>query len=110
MWPSMAVTCWPGMMKHSGRTNSLLITLTINLHDSILPGYIISAIPGNDDLRIFDKKFEENCNKYSFVVCLAQRKFEVEGYEFVEMNRVVDYPFRFKDRCRMDTSDYTHFR
>ncbi len=62
---------------------------------------------GNDDLRIFDKLFEETCNKYSFVVCLAQRKFEVGGYKFIGMNWVVDYPFRLKDRCRMDTDDYT---
>ncbi|MBA3019107.1 MAG: phosphoesterase [Desulfobacteraceae bacterium] len=61
---------------------------------------------GNDDLRIFDQRFEETCNKYSFVVCLAQRKFEVGGYEFAGMNWVVDYPFRLKDRCRMDTDDY----
>jgi len=61
---------------------------------------------GNDDLKIFDELFEETCNKYSFVICLAQRKFEVGGYEFVGMNRVVDYPFRLKDRCRMDTEDY----
>jgi Icc-related predicted phosphoesterase len=61
---------------------------------------------GNDDLRIFDELFEEICNKYSFVVCLAQCKFEVGGFEFVGMNWVVDYPFRLKDRCRMDTDDY----
>ena len=61
---------------------------------------------GNDDLRIFDELFEESSNKYLFVVCLAQRKFEVGGFEFVGMNWVVDYPFRLKDRCRMDTDDY----
>ncbi|MBU4076089.1 MAG: metallophosphoesterase, partial [Euryarchaeota archaeon] len=61
---------------------------------------------GNDDLKIFDELFEETCNKYSFVICLAQRKFEVGGYEFIGMNWVVDYPFRLKDRCRMDTEDY----
>jgi len=61
---------------------------------------------GNDDLRIFDQLFEETCNKYSFVVCLAQRKFEVRGYSFVGMNWVVDYPFRLKDRCRIDTDEY----
>jgi len=70
-------------------------------------GIYYLCYPGNDDLRIFDTKFEETCNKYPFVICLAQRKFEVQGYEFVGMNRVVDYPFRLKDRCRMDTDDYT---
>ncbi|MFH1321695.1 MAG: metallophosphoesterase [Bacteroidota bacterium] len=61
---------------------------------------------GNDDLRIYDGLFEETCNKYSFVFNLAQRKFEIKGFEFIGMNRVVDYPFRLKDRCRMDTEDY----
>ncbi|MCD4799685.1 MAG: metallophosphoesterase, partial [Methanosarcinales archaeon] len=70
-------------------------------------GIYYLCYPGNDDLRIFDTEFEETCDKYPFVVCLAQRKFEVRGYEFVGMNRVVDYPFRLKDRCRMDTDDYT---
>ncbi|MFH1629056.1 MAG: metallophosphoesterase [Pseudomonadota bacterium] len=62
--------------------------------------------PGNDDLMIFDPLFEETCDKYPFVVCLAQRKFEVGGYEFIGMNWVVDYPFRLKDRCRMDRDNY----
>lgn len=70
-------------------------------------GIYYLCYPGNDDLRIFDKQFEDTCNKYSFVVYLAQRKFEVGGYEFIGMNCVVDYPFRLKDRCRMDTDDYS---
>lgn len=61
---------------------------------------------GNDDLRIFDHLLEDTCNKYARVFNLAQRKFEIGGYEFVGMNWVVDYPFRLKDRCRMDTDDY----
>ena len=67
--------------------------------------YYLSYL-GNDDLRIFDKLFEKVCNKYSFIVCLAQRKFEVGGYEFIGMNWLIDYPFRLKDRCRMDTDGY----
>ena len=43
---------------------------------------------------------------YPFAVCLAQRKFKVGEYEFVGMNWIVDYPFRLKDRCRMDTDNY----
>ncbi len=70
-------------------------------------GIYYLCYPGNDDLRIFDKQFEDTCNKYSFVVYLAQSKFEIGGYEFIGMNWVVDYPFRLKDRCRMDTDDYT---
>ncbi len=61
---------------------------------------------GNDDLRIFDPVFEQTCNKYPYVVNLAQRKFDIQGYEFVGLNWVLDYPFRLKDRCRMDSQDY----
>jgi Icc-related predicted phosphoesterase len=60
----------------------------------------------NDDLRIFDDLFERTCKTYQFIVNLAQRKFDIRGYEFIGMNWVVDYPFRLKDRCRMDTKDY----
>lgn len=69
-------------------------------------GIYYLCYPGNDDLRMFDQLFEKTCNKYPFVVCLAQCKFEVGGYEFIGMNWIVDYPFRLKDRCRMDTYDY----
>jgi Icc-related predicted phosphoesterase len=61
---------------------------------------------GNDDLGIFDDLFDESCDKYPYVVNLAQRKFDIKGFEFIGMNWVVDYPFRLKDRCRMDTKDY----
>jgi Icc-related predicted phosphoesterase len=62
--------------------------------------------PGNDDLKIHDEMFEKVCDKYSRVVPLAQRKFDLGGFEFIGMNWVVDYPFRLKDRCRRDTEDY----
>jgi len=59
---------------------------------------------GNDDLKIFDEAFNELCNKHFFAVDLAQRKFKFDnGFEFIGFNMVVDYPFRLKDRCRMDT-------
>ncbi len=61
---------------------------------------------GNDDLRVFDDLFQEICGKYSRVFNLAQRKTTIDGYEFIGMNWVVDYPFRLKDRCRMDTAEY----
>lgn len=60
----------------------------------------------NDDLRIFDELFEHTCSQFTFVHCIAQQKIEIESYEFIGMNWVVDYPFRLKDRCRMDTDDY----
>lgn len=62
--------------------------------------------PGNDDLQIFDGLFESICKPLPFIHCMAQRKVEIEGYEFIGMNWVVDYPFRLKDRCRIDTQDY----
>jgi Icc-related predicted phosphoesterase len=67
--------------------------------------YYLSYL-GNDDLMIFDKVFEETCNQCSYIIPLAQRKFVLTGYEFIGMNWVVDYPFRLKDRCRMDIKDY----
>ena len=61
---------------------------------------------GNDDLSIFDKLFDDICNKYPFIHHLAQRKCKIGGYDFIGMNWIVDCPFRLKDRCRMDTKDY----
>jgi uncharacterized protein len=61
---------------------------------------------GNDDLMIHDRLFEKICRKYHFIVSLAQRKYDINGYEFIGINWVVDYPFRLKDRCRVDSKDY----
>lgn len=61
---------------------------------------------GNDDLRIWDPLFETTCGKYSVIQNIAQRKVACRGMTFIGMNWVVDYPFRLKDRCRMDTPDY----
>ncbi|WP_373500789.1 metallophosphoesterase [Desulfococcus sp.] len=61
---------------------------------------------GNDDLRIWDDLFEETCRRYACVHNIAQRKVAFQGIEFIGMNWVVDYPFRLKDRCRMDSGDY----
>jgi len=61
---------------------------------------------GNDDLRIFDPLFEQVCGKFRHVHDIAQNKVALWDYEFVGMNWVLDYPFRLKDRCRMDTADY----
>jgi len=61
---------------------------------------------GNDDLMILDPLLDEVCAKHPRVVNLAQKKVERGGYEFIGMNWVVDYPFRLKDRCRMDTREY----
>lgn len=61
---------------------------------------------GNDDLRIWDRLFDETCGRYKYVHNIAQRKIRIQDFEFVGMNWVTDYPFRLKDRCRMDAQDY----
>lgn len=61
---------------------------------------------GNDDLKIHDEVFNETCGKHKIIVNLAQRRFGLNGYEFIGMNLVSDYPFRLKDRCRRDGPGY----
>lgn len=61
---------------------------------------------GNDDLARNDGAFEAACQKTNAVTNVAGKKILVQGYEFIGMNLVVDYPFRLKDRCRMDTRDF----
>lgn len=61
---------------------------------------------GNDDLMIFDPLFEETCQQYEYICNMAQRKKTIHDVDFIGMNWVVDYPFRLKDRCRMDTREY----
>ena len=61
---------------------------------------------GNDDLRVHDELFEEVCTKYPFVTNLAQKRIEISGFEFIGMNWVCDYPFRLKDRCRIDGMNF----
>ncbi|MFP4030497.1 MAG: metallophosphoesterase [Desulfococcaceae bacterium] len=58
---------------------------------------------GNDDLRIWDGLFAETCGAFHGVHDIAQNKAMVAGIEFIGMNWVADYPFRLKDRCRLDT-------
>ncbi len=69
--------------------------------------YYLSLL-GNDDLGIFDKLFQKTCDKYSYVINIAQTKFQIEGskYEFIGMNWVSDLPFGLKDRSRKDTKDF----
>jgi Icc-related predicted phosphoesterase len=63
---------------------------------------------GNDDCIIFDDLFQETCNKYAYIINLAQKKFQIKdyGYEFIGMNWVTDLPFGLKDRARMDNRDF----
>jgi len=64
------------------------------------------CFPGNDDLMTFDGLFQEVCDRYPYVKHIAQRKAQINGYDFIGFNWVLDYPFLLKDRCRKDTKDY----
>jgi Icc-related predicted phosphoesterase len=61
---------------------------------------------GNDDLAAFDPVFDEVCARFPGVENLAQRLVQRDGYGFLGMNWVTDYPFRLKDRCRRDDEDF----
>jgi Icc-related predicted phosphoesterase len=62
----------------------------------------------NDDLRIFDELFQKTCDKYPFILNIAQNKFLLNRsrYEFIGMNWVTDLPFALKDRARKDIKDF----
>ncbi|MCB4791961.1 MAG: metallophosphoesterase [Elusimicrobia bacterium] len=68
-------------------------------------GMYYLCFPGNDDLMTFDGLFQEVCDRYPYVKNIAQRKVQINGYDFIGMSWVVDYPFLIKDRCRKDTED-----
>jgi Icc-related predicted phosphoesterase len=61
---------------------------------------------GNEDLGLCDGIVDEICVKYPHVVNLAQRKYALNGYDFIGMNFISDCPFQIKDRCRKDTRDF----
>lgn len=61
---------------------------------------------GNDDLAIHDEHFGSVVAKHHRAKDLAQNLIKIGDYELIGMNRVADYPFRLKDRCRMDTLDF----
>jgi Icc-related predicted phosphoesterase len=69
-------------------------------------GIACLCFPGNDDLAVFDGLFDEVASRHPAVQDIAGRRTELGGFEFIGMNWVVDYPFRLKDRCRMDTPAY----
>jgi Icc-related predicted phosphoesterase len=62
------------------------------------------GFPANDDLQAHDPLFEAICGKYPLVENLAGRRFAIDPYDFIGMNLVTDFPFRLKDRARMDSS------
>ncbi len=64
------------------------------------------TLTGNDDLGTFDGLLDAICADTPLVTHLSQRIAEVDGYSFIGMNRVTDYPFRLKDRARKDSAGY----
>jgi len=64
------------------------------------------GFPANDDLRVHDPLFEEICSRYPLVENPAGRKVPAGPYEFIGFNLVTDFPFRLKDRARMDSVDF----
>jgi len=57
---------------------------------------------GNDDIFPMDNLFNELCEKYNNVHNIASNKIELEGYEFIGMNFILDHPFGCKDRVIME--------
>lgn len=68
------------------------------------------AYLGNDDPMCLDGLFDTVCRRHPGIHHLAQRRLTSGGFEFIGMNWVVDYPFRIKDRCRMDGPGYVFQR
>jgi Icc-related predicted phosphoesterase len=68
------------------------------------------GMPGNDDFAVLDGTFAKVCSMHGNVFDISQRLVKLDEHEFVGFNWVVDYPFRLKDRCRMDDKDYVFGR
>ncbi len=64
------------------------------------------GFPANDDLRAHDPLFDEICSRYPLVENLGGRRVAAGEYAFLGLNLVTDFPFRLKDRARMDTADF----
>jgi len=64
------------------------------------------GFPANDDLRAHDPLFDEICSRYPLVENLAGRMVAAGRYAFLGFNLVTDFPFRLKDRARMDSADF----
>jgi len=64
------------------------------------------AMLANDDLIIYDELFNTICNKYKYIISIAQQRFKFQKYEFIGMNLVSDLPFALKDRARKDTKNF----
>ena len=65
-------------------------------------GMYYLCLPGNHDLPIYDSLFEETCKKYPYAFFLDNRRIKIKDYEFIGMSYILDFPFEWKDRCRLD--------
>ena len=63
------------------------------------------VIPGNDDLAANDRLLDAACGRCPPASNVARRLARVGAYEVVGLDLVADFPFRLKDRARMDTRD-----
>ncbi len=62
-------------------------------------------IPGNDDLAAHDPLLDAVCGRYPLVSNVARRLVPMGAYDVIGLDLVADFPFRLKDRARMDTRD-----
>jgi len=65
------------------------------------------AILGNDDLLAVDELFSAICSEVDNVHDIAGSKVDIEGYEFIGMDSILDHPFGCKDRVVME-KHYVH--
>ncbi len=62
-------------------------------------------VPGNDDLAAHDPLLDTVCGRHPLVANVARRLASIGPYDIVGLDLVADFPFRLKDRARMDTRD-----
>jgi Icc-related predicted phosphoesterase len=58
---------------------------------------------GNDDVAALDPVFAAVCARHSAVANIAQAAVALGEFACIGMNLVTDFPFRLKDRARMDS-------
>ncbi len=61
---------------------------------------------GNDDYISTELYLNELIKDLPFIHNVSMAKKEINGFEFIGFNLVPDYPFRLKDRCRMDDDQF----
>lgn len=65
------------------------------------------GMPANDDLGILDPLLEEAYSRHPVAMNPAGRRISIGGHEYLGLNLVTDFPFRLKDRARMDSRDFS---